>query len=156
MGPASAGECEDAHAPNAAENDSAFLVAGRSLLETEACVLTMALKRTGHQMWSRSSSMASAATASAVENSLHPTLLQGFLDLKVALVHMGPSLATVDPNIFLAPFLDVIRSEVVTGPVTGLALNAVNKILAYGLLHEKQPNIASAVENLADAVTHAR
>ena len=61
-----------------------------------------------------------------------------------------------DPNVFLGPFLDVIRSEVVTGPVTGLALASVNKFLSYQLLHENQPNIASAVENLADAVTHAR
>ncbi len=50
----------------------------------------------------------------------------------------------------------MIRSETVTGPVTGLALAAVHKFLAYGLLHGGQPNVANAVESLADAVTHAR
>ena len=63
---------------------------------------------------------------------------------------------SLEPNVFLSPFLDVIRSEVVTGPVTGLALDAVHKMLAYELLHPGMKDIASAVENLADAVTHAR
>ena len=66
------------------------------------------------------------------------------------------TLNEVDPNDFLSPFLDVIRSESVTGPVTGQALAAIHKFLAYGLLDPAMPNIASAVENLTDAVTHAR
>ena len=57
---------------------------------------------------------------------------------------------------FLAPFLDVIRSDVVTGHVTGLALDAVHKLLSYELLHVEMKEIANAVENIADAVTHAR
>ena len=61
-----------------------------------------------------------------------------------------------DPNAFLSPFLEVIRSEVVTGPLTGLALEAVQKFISYGLLRPGQKNIANAVENLAEAVTHAR
>ena len=35
---------------------------------------------------------------------------------------------------FLMPFLDVIRSEDVTGHVTGLALTAVHKFLAYDMI----------------------
>ena len=88
-------------------------------------------------------------------DSLHPALLQPFLDLKRVLAS-ALTLNEVDPNEFLSPFLDVIRSESVTGPVTGQALAAVNKFLAYGLLDPDMPNIASAVENLTDAVTHAR
>ena len=34
----------------------------------------------------------------------------------------------------LGPFLDVIRSEDTTGPITGYALSAVNKFLCYGLI----------------------
>ena len=43
-----------------------------------------------------------------------------------------------------------------TGHVTGLALTAVNKFLAYEMIDADKPNVGSAVENLADAVTHAR
>ena len=38
------------------------------------------------------------------------------------------------PNEFLSPFLEVIRSEDTTGPITGLALTSVNKFLSYGLI----------------------
>ena len=113
---------------------------GLAIVEAEVAVLTMAMKR-GH-LWSRST------------DALHPALLQPFIDLKRVLA--AATTDSVDPNVILAPFLDVIRSEVVTGPVTGLALASVNKFLAYNLLNEEQPNIANAVENLADAVTHAR
>ena len=54
------------------------------------------------------------------------------------------------------PFLDVIRSEDVTGHVTGLALSAVHKFLSYDLIDADKPGARVAVENLADAVTHAR
>ena len=66
------------------------------------------------------------------------------------------SLDSLDPKTFLTPFLDVIRSEAVTGSVTGMALDSVHKFLAYQILHPDMPEVATAVENLADAVTHAR
>ena len=117
---------------------------GFAIVESEVAVLTMALKR--GQIWSRST------------ESLHPTLLQAFLDLKRSLARMNfeTGIRDIDPNLFLTPFLDVIRSEVVTGPVTGMALTSISKFLSYNLISEEQPNIAHAVEHLADAVTHAR
>ena len=43
-------------------------------------------------------------------------------------------LSAIDVNTFLGPFLDVIRSEDTTGPITGVALSSVNKFLSYGLV----------------------
>ena len=43
-------------------------------------------------------------------------------------------LSDLAPNEFLSPFLEVIRSEDTTGPITGLALTSVNKFLSYGLI----------------------
>lgn len=43
-------------------------------------------------------------------------------------------LQDIDSNTFLTPFLDIIRSDETSGPITCLALNAVNKFLAYGLI----------------------
>lgn len=40
----------------------------------------------------------------------------------------------LEPGVFLAPFLEIIRSEETTGPVTSLALSAVNKMISYGLI----------------------
>jgi hypothetical protein len=42
--------------------------------------------------------------------------------------------------VIAGPFLEVIRSEETTGPVTSLALSAVNKFISYGLIGK---NLAS-------------
>uniref|UniRef100_A0A146LBA7 Golgi-specific brefeldin A-resistance guanine nucleotide exchange factor 1 n=1 Tax=Lygus hesperus TaxID=30085 RepID=A0A146LBA7_LYGHE len=82
-------------------------------------------------------------------------LVRGFADLKDVLNQIG-DLKELEPNHFLGPFLEVIRSEETTGPVTSLALSSVNKFLSYGLIDPKCKTIASTVENIADAVTHAK
>jgi brefeldin A-resistance guanine nucleotide exchange factor 1 len=43
-------------------------------------------------------------------------------------------LQDIDSLTFLTPFLDIIRSDETSGPITCLALNAVNKFLSYGLI----------------------
>uniref|UniRef100_A0A669C6Z0 Golgi-specific brefeldin A-resistance guanine nucleotide exchange factor 1 n=1 Tax=Oreochromis niloticus TaxID=8128 RepID=A0A669C6Z0_ORENI len=65
-------------------------------------------------------------------------------------------LSDVEPNVFLRPFLEVVRSEDTTGPITGLALTSVNKFLSHGLIDANHEAAAEAIENMADAVTHAR
>ena len=40
--------------------------------------------------------------------------------------------------------------------VTGLALTSVNKFMACNMIDESKRNVTSAVENLADTVTHSR
>uniref|UniRef100_A0A671TGC4 Golgi-specific brefeldin A-resistance guanine nucleotide exchange factor 1 n=1 Tax=Sinocyclocheilus anshuiensis TaxID=1608454 RepID=A0A671TGC4_9TELE len=67
-----------------------------------------------------------------------------------------PDLSDVEPNVFLRPFLEVVRSEDTTGPITGLALTSVNKFLSYGLIDVNHEGAAEGIENMADAVTHAR
>ncbi|CAH6947095.1 Gbf1 [Phodopus roborovskii] len=65
-------------------------------------------------------------------------------------------LSEIEPNVFLRPFLEVIRSEDTTGPITGLALTSVNKFLSYALIDPSHEGTAEGMENMADAVTHAR
>jgi len=47
---------------------------------------------------------------------------------------MFTGLSDLEPSIYLTPFLDVIRSEDTSGPITGLALSSVNKFLSYKLM----------------------
>lgn len=61
------------------------------------------------------------------------TLIKGLFTLREAL-NEAKDLHCLEPGIFLAPFLEIIRSEETTGPVTSLALSAVNKIISYGLI----------------------
>uniref|UniRef100_A0A3P9K3E6 Golgi-specific brefeldin A-resistance guanine nucleotide exchange factor 1 n=1 Tax=Oryzias latipes TaxID=8090 RepID=A0A3P9K3E6_ORYLA len=82
-------------------------------------------------------------------------LLNSFGQLKEILNNIK-ELSDVEPNVFLRPFLEVVRSEDTTGPITGLALTSVNKFLSYGLIDANHEAAAEATENMADAVTHAR
>ncbi|XP_077999496.1 Golgi-specific brefeldin A-resistance guanine nucleotide exchange factor 1-like [Glandiceps talaboti] len=82
-------------------------------------------------------------------------LLGNFSQLKEVINNIS-DLIEVEPNVFLTPFLDVIRSEDTTGPITGLALSSINKFLSYGLVDSSCEGAAAAIENMADAVTHAR
>ncbi|XP_034102559.1 Golgi-specific brefeldin A-resistance guanine nucleotide exchange factor 1 isoform X1 [Drosophila albomicans] len=82
-------------------------------------------------------------------------LLKHFIDLKQILNRIE-DLRLIEPNVFLAPFLEVIRTADTTGPLTSLALASVNKFLSYGLIDPTTPNLAVIVELIADAVTHAR
>ncbi|XP_030581076.1 Golgi-specific brefeldin A-resistance guanine nucleotide exchange factor 1 isoform X2 [Archocentrus centrarchus] len=82
-------------------------------------------------------------------------LLNSFGSLK-DILNSIKELSDVEPNIFLRPFLEVVRSEDTTGPITGLALTSVNKFLSYGLIDANHEAVAEAIENMADAVTHAR
>ena len=60
----------------------------------------------------------------------------------------------------LDPFLGIIRSEEVSGPITGLALDSVNKFIKYKYISvdidEDVEELSYLVDSIADAVTHAR
>lgn len=66
------------------------------------------------------------------------------------------TLSSLECDQFIGPFLDVIRSEDTSGPLTGLAISSVNKFLSYDLIPSDHVNASGAVENIADAITHAR
>ncbi|XP_075169478.1 sec7 domain-containing protein garz [Haematobia irritans] len=93
--------------------------------------------------------------ASAYVDDEKDGLMKLFMDLKQILNRIE-DLRLIDPNVFLAPFLEVIRTEETTGAVTSLALSAINKFLSYGLIDPTCANLAVTIENIADAVTHAR
>ncbi|XP_050302323.1 Golgi-specific brefeldin A-resistance guanine nucleotide exchange factor 1 [Anthonomus grandis grandis] len=83
------------------------------------------------------------------------SLMKSFQELKDHLNRID-DLRLIEADMFLSPFLEVIRSEDTSGPVTSLALAAINKFLSYGLIDPTHSNVPQTVYNIADAVTHAR
>ncbi|KER31396.1 hypothetical protein T265_12974 [Opisthorchis viverrini] len=95
---------------------------------------------------------------------------KNFVQLR-SILNSVSSLNEVEPLVYLTPFLEVIRAEDVTGPITGLALTAVDKFLSYGLLEVPSTDsaewfathgprsfrsVSMAVEAIADFGTQAR
>uniref|UniRef100_A0A671TFH4 SEC7 domain-containing protein n=1 Tax=Sinocyclocheilus anshuiensis TaxID=1608454 RepID=A0A671TFH4_9TELE len=113
------------------------------IVQGEISVVVAAIKR--NSRWS---------THTPLDEEQDP-LLNSFSHLKETLNNIK-DLSDVEPNVFLRPFLEVVRSEDTTGPITGLALTSVNKFLSYGLIDVNHEGAAEGIENMADAVTHAR
>ncbi|EFO21246.1 Sec7 domain-containing protein [Loa loa] len=82
-------------------------------------------------------------------------LLRNFADLRDVFNSVN-DLLDMNPDTYLSPFLDVIRSDQTNGPVTAQALSSVAKFLSYGLIDSSSIKASNAVENIADAVTHAK
>ncbi|KYM84161.1 Golgi-specific brefeldin A-resistance guanine nucleotide exchange factor 1 [Atta colombica] len=116
---------------------------GLFVVEDEVCLLVTAMRRGAR--WSSHSH----------QDDDQDTLMKGLSTLKEVL-NEHRDLSQLEPAVFLTPFLEIIRSEETTGPVTSLALSAVNKIISYGLIDPNHPAIATCIEAIADAVTHAR
>ena len=62
----------------------------------------------------------------------------------------------VSPVLYLAPFLEVVRSAETSGPITGAALAAVHKFTSLGLVDSTGAFAADAMHAIVDAVTHCR
>ncbi|KAK2588991.1 hypothetical protein KPH14_001840 [Odynerus spinipes] len=116
---------------------------GLYVVESEACLLMTAMRR--GTRWSSHSH----------QDDDQDALVKGLSTLKDALNEVK-DLSQLDPGVFLAPFLEIIRSEETTGPVTSVALSAVYKFISYGFVDPGHPTVAACVEAVADAVTRAR
>lgn len=82
-------------------------------------------------------------------------LTESFQNLRRKMYTWG-DISTVPPLEFLAPFLDVCRSEAASGPITGAALNSLYAILSSSLLRPEAPGAVEAIHAVADAVSHCR
>ncbi|KAF1985058.1 hypothetical protein K402DRAFT_358088 [Aulographum hederae CBS 113979] len=61
-----------------------------------------------------------------------------------------------DTPALLHPFLQVIRSSSTSAAITSLALSAITKFLAYGLIVRESPRLPLAMQLLSSAITHCR
>ncbi|ODN01253.1 Golgi-specific brefeldin A-resistance guanine nucleotide exchange factor 1 [Orchesella cincta] len=143
------------HSHHSHHNHSSQLGSGCSmssrqvyLLKGEISLLLCSLRRNSQQRWSSHQQDPKAD---------YPLLkqLQALKESLESELRMCMSRMSKDANYFLVPFLDVIRSEDTSGPITVLALNAVEKFISYDLVHENNGGTA-AVEAITDAVIHAR
>eukprot|EP01114_Cavostelium_apophysatum_P009107 TRINITY_DN2217_c0_g1_i3.p1 TRINITY_DN2217_c0_g1~~TRINITY_DN2217_c0_g1_i3.p1 ORF type:complete len:1471 (+),score=363.32 TRINITY_DN2217_c0_g1_i3:184-4596(+) len=96
------------------------------------------------------------SSPTAAQNSAEGSspLLNAFKNLQQK-IHSHRNIDTLDTCVYLKPFLNVIRSEETSGPITGVALSSVNKFLCT-FITERSNNVAKAIEGIADAVTHCR
>ena len=63
---------------------------------------------------------------------------------------------TIDPCIYLSPFLDAIQSDDIPAAATGVALSAILKILKLEIFDEKTPGAKDAINFVVTGITSCR
>ncbi|OVA02830.1 SEC7-like [Macleaya cordata] len=90
------------------------------------------------------------------DDQLEHSLIQSLKSLRKKLFSWDRQWNAVDPSIYLQPFLDVIRSDEIGAPITGVALSSVYKILTLGILDPTTVNVKDAMHLVVEAVTSCR
>ncbi|XP_057965367.1 ARF guanine-nucleotide exchange factor GNOM-like [Malania oleifera] len=92
----------------------------------------------------------------ADDGQLEHSLIQSFKDLRKQIFLLQHQWHTINPTLYLQPFLDVIQSDETGAPITGVALSSVYKILTLDILDLHTVNVEDAMHLIVDAVTSCR
>lgn len=90
------------------------------------------------------------------EDHLDHPLIKSFKEIRKKVFSWQHQWHTISPVVYLQPFLDVIRSDETSAPITGVALSSIYKILTLEVLDMDTINVADALHLIVDAVTGCR
>ncbi|KAF9597979.1 hypothetical protein IFM89_023464 [Coptis chinensis] len=90
------------------------------------------------------------------DDHLEHSLIQSLKDLRKQIFSWKYQWNTINPVIYLQPFLDVIISDETGAPITGAALSSVYKILSLDVINLDTANAEDAMHVVVDAVTTCR
>lgn len=87
------------------------------------------------------------------DDQLEHSLIQSFKGLRKNIFLWQHQWNTIDPMLYLQPFLDVIQSDETGAPITGVALSSIYKFLSLEILDSTTKNVDKALHQIVDAVT---
>lgn len=84
------------------------------------------------------------------------SILQSLKSLRALLFRPQQEWRTIDPSVYMSPFLDVIQSDDIPASATAAALQSVLKILRLGIFDEKTQGGREAINAAVNAITGCR
>lgn len=90
------------------------------------------------------------------DDQLEHSLIQSLKTLRKQIFTWQQQWHTINPAVYLQPFLDVIRSDETGAPITGVALSSVYKIITLDVLDLNTVSVEDAMHLVVDAVTSCR
>ncbi|KAF5482055.1 hypothetical protein F2P56_002653 [Juglans regia] len=90
------------------------------------------------------------------EENVDPTILQSLKSLRALLFNTQQEWRTVDPSIYLTPFLQVIQGDDIPAAATGIALSAILKVLTLEIFDEKTPGVKEGINSIVIGITTCR
>ncbi|KAM7493379.1 hypothetical protein LguiB_027988 [Lonicera macranthoides] len=92
----------------------------------------------------------------ADDDQLEHSLIQSFKELRRKIFSWQLQWHSINPVVYLQPFLDVIQSDETGAPITGVALSSVYKFLTLEIFDLDTVNVDDALHLIVDAVTSCR
>ncbi|CAH9092529.1 unnamed protein product [Cuscuta epithymum] len=92
----------------------------------------------------------------ASDDQVEHSLIQSFKELRKKIFSWQHKSNSIDPLVFLQPFLDVVQSDETGAPITGVALSSIYKFLTLEILDSTSKNVDKALHRIVDAVTSCR
>ncbi|KAL7613857.1 hypothetical protein Lser_V15G07650 [Lactuca serriola] len=90
------------------------------------------------------------------EDQIERSLIKSFKEIRREVFSWQTQWHTINPILYLQPFLDVIQSDETSAPITGVALSSIYKFITLEVLHLNTVNVADAFHKIIDAVTSCR
>lgn len=90
------------------------------------------------------------------EDNYDSSIVHSLRSLRSLIFNPQQEWRTIDPSIYLSPFLDVIQSDDVPAIATGIALSSLLKILKFEVFDEKSPGAREAMESIVSGLTSCR
>lgn len=90
------------------------------------------------------------------DESVNSQILHSLKSLRALIFNLQQEWRTIDPSIYLSPFLDVIQSGDVPAAATGVALSAILKILNLEIFDETNPGAREAINLAVIGITSCR
>lgn len=90
------------------------------------------------------------------EESYDSAIVSSLRSLRSLIFNPQQEWRTIDPSIYLSPFLDVIQSDDVMASATGVALSSILKILKFQVFDDKTPGAKEAMESIVAGITSCR
>ncbi|KAL6547063.1 hypothetical protein OROMI_022784 [Orobanche minor] len=90
------------------------------------------------------------------DDQLEHSLIQSLKTLRRQIFSWPREWHSINPSLYLRPFLEVIRSDETGAPITGVALSSIYKILILDVLDANTINVEDAMHLVVDAVTSCR
>ncbi|KAL3633139.1 Nucleolar GTP-binding protein 2 [Castilleja foliolosa] len=85
-----------------------------------------------------------------------PSILQSLKSLRALLFNTQQEWRSIDPSVYVSPFLDVIQSDDIPAAATAVALQSILKILRLSIFDEKTPGVKDVLNSAVTAITGCR
>ncbi|XP_015575473.2 ARF guanine-nucleotide exchange factor GNL2-like [Ricinus communis] len=90
------------------------------------------------------------------EEGYDTSILHSLKSLRDLIFNPQQEWRTIDPSVYISPFLDVIQSDGIPATATNVALSAISKILKLQFFDEKTPGAKEAVNSIVTGITSCR